>query len=427
MLKSFLFKLSRKAHVNQIPIWNILNITFLNILARGLGMFGAIWMARSLEPTQLGIVAFVVTCQNPLLRVLTLGLDPILVRITSGLAESDTLAIFRAYLNVKLRLAIGLLTAWTIAFTALWYLRGSELSCVALLLGPLFVTSSFSSLGMAQRLGKMRQSAIWDAISAFTLSAFTLLLLKKGDDAVSAAVIMGVSGVVGGVAMLAWIRSLLGRGNKIGDESIFRSHVNISQGLWPLVTSLASFGYTTLEIPLVGALYGFDAAGYYRVGATLPSALYILVYTFANVMYPSYVEWAQSPTVLKQRLRQLSSISMTVLVLGVAFVIFAGKPLLQSLFGSIYVKSYTILVLLWTAKLVVVWVNVWTMSLLALKQERFVAKTALAVSCVCLAANYVSSFTRAGAPMVALLSLVSELGVGLLCWWRVRTYFRNLS
>lgn len=427
MIKQGMVGLLRKLGIDHLPLGNFVNITLLNILARVVGMCGSVWMARNLEPVQLGVFAFVITCQNPLARIVTLGLDPIIVRATSLLSAGETKAIFRYYFGLKLRLAAMLLLAWLLTFAGVWFTGYSQVSYVAVVLSPLLLTASLGWLGLAQRFGQMRQAALLEVVSAFIMSSSLLLFFRQGGGVAQAAMVTAISSIISALVVGSWISFLLRPTNSLDTRQIFKQHVSVKQGLWPLLISLASFGYTTLEVPVVTALYGFEAAGYYRVGATLPTALYMLVYTFANVMYPYYVDWARKPIVLKERLRQLNLLTLAIIALGVGFIYFAGKPLLVLFFGATYQGSYPILLCLWSAKLLVLWVNVWSVPLLALKQEKFVANVALYLSGSCLSVNYLFAHFSLGATTVALLSFLSELTVGVLCWWRMRRYLAQIG
>lgn len=397
-----------------------LGVSSVNLFARIVGMVGSVWMARRLEPAEIGIIALVVTLQNPLLRCITLGLDPVLVRATHGADEQEACKVFRHFVHKKLKVALFVAAGWVAVFVGIWIYGGGALPIVALILTPYFLAAALGALGIAQRFGRLRENAFIELCSAFLLSAALLVFLSNGSGVFMAAGLMAGAALLASLVTAAWTRRVLGRASVAEDEKAFTTRVRLRQGIWPLMISLASFGYTTLEIPLVGAFYGLDSAGLYRVASTLPMALFMFVYTFGNIIFPKYVAWSVDREALLSKLRALSYLMLSMFVIGSTLMFFSADVWIRLLFGERYMAAAPLLVVLWAGKLIVLWVNVWSLPLVALGQERFVAITAVVVSIACVVCNWLLANGSLGSMAVAVLSFTAELVVGISCWIRIR-------
>tara|TARA_R110002050_G_scaffold74226_6_gene159397 strand:- start:1775 stop:2974 length:1200 start_codon:yes stop_codon:yes gene_type:complete len=395
-------------------------VTVLNVLGKIIGMLGSIWLARCLGPADLGVISFVMVLQSPLQRIISLGLDPILVRVTRDMSDPHAQGIFRHFTVLRMRLALWSLVLWVVVFVVVWFAGRTELASVAWILGPLLLAGAINWISMGQRFGRLREASLVDFVSLSIVAGGLLWLLVPGASLVTAAWIYCGCNLVGFANSARWGRDVLGGFRQAKDAASFQASVKIRDGTWPLLIMLASFGYTTLELPLVSFLYGFEQAGFYRVGGTLATGILTLVGTFGTVMYPRYVEWSKTPELLALRLRQLGIASAAIALGGIAFLYFSGHYLLETIFGAQYVQSFPILIVLGAAKLTILWVNIWSIPLLALRQEKFVARVAITVSLLCILSNLLVSSLNYGGVAVASLSLVSECIVGIVCYWKVR-------
>lgn len=411
--------------LSSLPLGEAAGIAVISILARAVGMVASIWLARSWGAAGLGMVAFVMQCQTPLMRLIPLGLEPILVRRASGLCVDDAMSVFRCYSVLKIMVASLAMCLWLLAFWVVYTWGDARVGLIGIILCPLLLQGAVNWLGASQRLHKVSYNGLLELAAALIISLIVLCFVNSGQS-IYEGVAIYVAAVSTAVIMSAfWGRRLVAGWYRRGDCSVFVRNINWSDGRWPLIIGLASYGYTTFDIPIVGLLYGFESAGYYRAAGTLSSAILTVAAAFASIMYPRYVEWAKNVFVLKARLKQLELFSVMMVVCGTIAMLGGGRHFLEITFGLTYGAGYPILLALGFSKLVIIWVNVWSMSLLALHGERYIAILTTGVSLSCMGLNFVVAPVGFGPWVVACLGAVAELIVGFCCRARVMRYIQD--
>lgn len=171
------------------------------------------------------------------------------------------------------------------------------------------------------------------AASGSTAIAGTLLLvvLTPGWGLVGAGAAVLAGRLVGGLIALAATRLILPLGSlRLPTARGMRRVSSFALPLWAAAIGSA-IGVAT-DVPIVGALFGADAAGAYGVGAVIPSVVAGLIFVLLDTAYPRLATLARAS--IGHIARLLTTAGAFVAAMGLGAVAISGQDLLTVWLGQ---------------------------------------------------------------------------------------------
>lgn len=392
------------------------SIIALNFLAKLISFAFSVYLVRSLGPLEFGKIAFLTSLQAPLSRISTLGLDPIAVRESGKLNHEQAISLFQQVNLIRLKFSIALGVLWSVGCLVTFGFGNSDFAFLGILYTFSIVSTGINLFGAAQHFRELPKLSRREVIGACFSALFVVLIIRPGATAFQGAMVtLLVSFVTTGYTV--WFgKELLGNIlPKFNKSKSYQALINWKHGIWPLIISLSSYGYTLLEIPIVTFNYGIEEAGIYRAALAIPLTASLAVGIAGQVLYPHYVKIASSHLQLWRFCRKLNWLMLLALIVTASLSFLFGKILILTVYGSNYTSGWVVFALSMLAKVSILWVNVWSLPLLVIGGEKQIAKLTLIISVLTILMNFLAPYFGAGSWSVALLSLCAEISVGFVC------------
>lgn len=304
-------------------------VTLLRLIARLAAFWGMAYAMRAMGPEQLGVGAFVVATVEQLVVVGSLGLNITGVRqFEDNPLEQDTIA--SLVTGIRFRAAI-ILSLLMVIFGGVFQPAGTTLVLwlvavpylVAFIMSPLWLYQSLEKLPLFMAISLMR--------SAIAVALY-FSLFQPGATALLYVMTVTVAEVVVCIASYWWLR------NRV---QIRWWHVDLKRAKHFLIESRFAYGITLttivfvgLDMQVVALLLSPTDGGIYRAAAKLIAALWLVMASVQQILYPRLFRWRQESReafIHKSRLAFVSLvcigclISLSALIwVPVAFTFFLG-------------------------------------------------------------------------------------------------------
>jgi O-antigen/teichoic acid export membrane protein len=194
---------------------------------------------------------------------------------------------------------------------------------------------------------------------------------------------------------------------------------------WAL--AIATFVYSTFQIPLIAHFLGSEQTGLYRSAFAMAAAIELLYNSVNALLLPRLVAWrTQGVEVLWRRQGKLFMIFLGIGATATLLLMLAAPFVYRVLLGPAFVRAVPIFRLLLLGRLIVFVGQIYAFGLAALNMDRaFLAATILG-AVVSLVMNVVL-LPHAGLVGAALVSILSESLVAGFCFVALRRHVRAAS
>lgn len=398
---------------------HVTSIAGLNLLSKLIFFVGVVYLTRALGPTENGKLAFLASLQVPLSRISPLGLDPIAVRVAHRAGADRARIVFQEVNRIRFIFSLILGLFWISACLG-WLFFGTpaEYGEIGLYYSVGVCFAGVNLFAAAQYFQKLPQLTARDVITSLVYVGLVLAVIQENATATSAAMIVFAVSIVALVFNVLFGKTLLG--TLFPRKGLRAREISWTMGIWTLIMSLSAYGYTLLEIPIVTMFYGLEETGIYKAASSIPVAVFIGVIAVGQVLYPKYVRLAERPLELMRFCGRLGWFMMTCLLVSVLIIFPAGGLIMEAVFGQQFASGGVVLSLLFLANIAILWVQVWTLPLLAMGREKSMAAMAASVSIGALALNGVAGLLNLGMESVAVIHFGSELAMGSMCYLHFR-------
>jgi len=228
----------------------------------------------------------------------------------------------------------------------------------------------FAILRGRERFGALAAATTLQSVLGIGL--VLLLLGTHGLPGAAAALLLARIAVQG--SLFAWMRSrrLLDRPDGPGDaRPDLRAMFAFALPLW--VMTLGTWLGQMADVPLIGALFGDEAAGHADLGSRFAAACSGLLFAVLAVAYPGFV--TVQPGQRAERMSAVLFLACTLAAAGFGFVIAGAAPILTAWVGSAPPLSVSVLTLYSLVWLVNAPVHVLASAVIANAQHRVLYRT----------------------------------------------------
>lgn len=343
-ISSFIY--SRIAHrPNLIKIVrNISWLFFDKILRMGVGFFVGVWIVRYLGPEQFGLLSFATAFVGLFAAFTALGLQSIVVRdiVHNPDCASETLG------TIAILQLISGIAAYLIVLVAIVYLRPDDAIALTIIaiLGPMILLKASEITVWWFESKVLSKYTIWAQNGVFLVfAAVKVILILEQASLIAFVWIMLAEAVV--VAII-----LLGVMSKYGllltklRVSIKRAKLLLKDG-WPLlISSIMIVIYMQIDKIMLGKMVGYEEVGIYSVATLISTVWYFLISIFLATLFPSLTNLhAQRSGLLSQRWIQLYALMLWVSVAVALILSLFSNILVEFIFGEMYARSASVLVI----------------------------------------------------------------------------------
>jgi len=343
-ISSFIY--SRIAHrPNLIKIVrNISWLFFDKILRMGVGFFVGVWIVRYLGPEQFGLLSFATAFVGLFAAFTALGLQSIVVRdiVHNPDCASETLG------TIAILQLISGIAAYLIVLVAIVYLRPDDAIALTIIaiLGPMILLKASEITVWWFESKVLSKYTIWAQNGVFLVfAAVKVILILEQASLIAFVWIMLAEAVV--VAII-----LLGVMSKYGllltklRVSTKRAKLLLKDG-WPLlISTILIVIYTQIDKIMLGKMVGYEEVGIYSVATLISTVWYFLISIFLATLFPSLTNLhAQRSGLLSQRWTQLYALMLWISVAVALILSLFSNILVEFIFGEMYARSASVLVI----------------------------------------------------------------------------------
>jgi PST family polysaccharide transporter len=183
--------------------------------------------------------------------------------------------------------------------------------------------------------------------------------------------------------------------------------------------------YSTLQIPLLGALAGEEKLGIYRSALMLAAGLDLLYGSLNVLLLPRLVRWKQlGATLFRRKQAQLFAASSGMGICVAAASIIAAPTIYRLMLGPRFAGGAVPFQILALARSVVFVGQIYSNSLVALGLDRQFLWATIAGAVFSVTAN-IYAIPKFGIPGAAVVSLAAEVIVCTLCFVFTNLHFRG--
>ncbi|WP_310564645.1 flippase [Hydrogenophaga sp.] len=309
------------------------------------GLFIGIWIARHLGPSDYGALSLALALSSLIGIFATLGLTRTVVRELTLHASDEAFA----------RRMVATTLAWRLLFSLLCYVVTVAI-CLAfdqgrpLLVSIVAATIAFSSFDVLdlyfQSKTASRYSVVARSISFFAFLCIKVVLLLNNADVVLFAVVTSLEAM--GSALALWIASR-SFGIKARPQDVdMRYGWTLIAHSWPeLFAGFACLVFMRIDQIMLGNMLGDTAVGQYSVASRLAESWYFIPSALVASSFPAIVrQRTQDKALYLKRIHQLMVALVAVSYVVAALVMLLAPWVINTLFGSAYQDSASILVIL---------------------------------------------------------------------------------
>lgn len=393
----------------------------LNVLSRGASFFASAYALRCLGPYNIGFSALVQASVQQVGLAYNGGFDTVAVRRIA--ADHDRLKrIARAVVAFRGLFALCAAVIWSaivIAMPSITYPHAWLLGAPLLLINAGNIAFVFNAV---ERLPI--QTAI--GTGGTVLAAVAYLVFFHPSMPLGADLVVLVST---GLITTAFSWGAYHRTFGHWPVGAF-----LLQDLWSLLReswrywslAVATFVYSTFQIPLIAHYLGAEQTGLYRSAFAMAAAVELLYNSVNALLLPRLVAWrAEGIEVLWRRQRKLFVIFVAVGASATLLLVVAAPVAYRILLGPQFAPAIPIFQLLLLGRLIVFVGQIYAFGLAALNLDNaFLAATVLG-AIASLVLNVIV-LPRAGLTGATVVSIVSELFVSCFCFLALRRHVRSI-
>ena len=343
-ISSFIY--SRIAHrPNLIKIVrNISWLFFDKILRMGVGFFVGVWIVRYLGPEQFGLLSFATAFVGLFAAFTALGLQSIVVRdiVHNPDCASETLG------TIAILQLISGIAAYLIVLVAIVYLRPDDAIALTIIaiLGPMILLKASEITVWWFESKVLSKYTIWAQNGVFLVfAAVKVILILEHASLIAFVWIMLAEAVVVTIVLLGFM-------NKYGllltklRVSTKRAKLLLKDG-WPLlISSILIVIYMQIDKIMLGKMVGYEEVGIYSVATLISTVWYFLISIFLATLFPSLTNLhAQRSGLLSQRWTQLYALMLWISVAVALILSLFSNILVEFIFGEMYARSASVLVI----------------------------------------------------------------------------------
>jgi PST family polysaccharide transporter len=386
-------------------VHNISWLFFDKILRVGVGFFVGVWIVRYLGPEQFGLLSFATAFVGLFGAFATLGLKDIVVRdiVCNPDCAPETLG------TTAILQLIGGIAAYLIVLVAIAYLRPDDsiARTIVAILGStmLLKVSEISVYWFESKV--LSKYIVWVQNGVFLVFAAVkvILILEQ------ASLIAFVWTMLAEAVVVAII--LLGVLSKYGllltklRVSTKRAKLLLKDS-WPLLLSVISISiYMQIDKIMLGKMVGYEEVGIYSVATLISTVWYFLISIFLATLFPSLTNLhAQRSGLLSQRWIQLYALMFWLSVVVALILSIFSNILVEFIFGEMYTRSASVLVIYSCAGVFVATGSVWSQWLLLENKLKIGLYSQLLGMIINVGLNFwlIPSFGAIGAALATLVS-----------------------
>jgi PST family polysaccharide transporter len=342
---------------------NIGWLFFEKILRMGLGFFVGVWFVRYLGPEQFGLLSFATAFVGLFGAFATLELQSIVVR---EIVRNPDCAPEILGTTAIMQLVAGIV-AYLLILVVIAYLRPDDSiarTIVAILGSTMLLKASEISVYWFESK-VLSKYTVWVQNGVFLVFATVkvILILQR------APLIAFVWTMLAEAVVVAII--LLGVMSKYG-PLLTKLRVNIKRAKsllkdsWPLLLSGISITiYMQIDKIMLGKMVGYEEVGIYSVATVISTAWYFLISIFLPTLFPSLANLhAQRSGLISQRWIQVYAAMFWLSVAAALVLSLISNILVEFIFGEMYARSASVLVIHTWAGVNVALGSVWSKWLL---------------------------------------------------------------
>jgi O-antigen/teichoic acid export membrane protein len=386
-------------------VHNISWLFFDKILRMGVGFFVGVWIVRYLGPEQFGLLSFATAFAGLFGAFATLGLQGIVVRdiVHNPDCAPETLG------TAAILQLIGGTAAYLIFLVAIAYIRPEDsiARTIVAILGStmLLKASEISVYWFESKL--LSKYTVWVQNGVFLVfAAVKVILILEQASLIAFVWIMLAEAVVVAIILLAVL-------NKYGllltklRVSTKRAKLLLKDS-WPLLLSGISITiYMQIDKIMLGKMVGYEEVGIYSVATLISTVWYFLIPIFLATLFPSLTNLhAQRSGLLSQRWIQLYTLMFWFSVVVALILSIFSNILVEFIFGEMYTRSASVLVIHVCAGVNVAIGSVWSQWLLLENKLKIGLYSQLLGMIINVGLNFwlIPSFGAIGAALATLLS-----------------------
>jgi O-antigen/teichoic acid export membrane protein len=386
-------------------VHNISWLFFDKILRMGVGFFVGVWIVRYLGPEQFGLLSFATAFAGLFGAFATLGLQGIVVRdiVHNPDCAPETLG------TAAILQLIGGTAAYLIFLVAIAYIRPEDsiARTIVAILGStmLLKASEISVYWFESKL--LSKYTVWVQNGVFLVfTAVKVILILEQASLIAFVWIMLAEAVVVAIILLAVL-------NKYGllltklRVSTKRAKLLLKDS-WPLLLSGISITiYMQIDKIMLGKMVGYEEVGIYSVATLISTVWYFLIPIFLATLFPSLTNLhAQRSGLLSQRWIQLYTLMFWFSVVVALILSIFSNILVEFIFGEMYTRSASVLVIHVCAGVNVAIGSVWSQWLLLENKLKIGLYSQLLGMIINVGLNFwlIPSFGAIGAALATLLS-----------------------
>jgi O-antigen/teichoic acid export membrane protein len=386
-------------------VHNISWLFFDKILRMGVGFFVGVWFVRYLGPEQFGLLSFATAFAGLFGAFATLGLQGIVVRdiVHNPDCAPETLG------TAAILQLIGGTAAYLIFLVAIAYIRPEDsiARTIVAILGStmLLKASEISVYWFESKL--LSKYTVWVQNGVFLVfAAVKVILILEQASLIAFVWIMLAEAVVVAIILLAVL-------NKYGllltklRVSTKRAKLLLKDS-WPLLLSGISITiYMQIDKIMLGKMVGYEEVGIYSVATLISTVWYFLIPIFLATLFPSLTNLhAQRSGLLSQRWIQLYTLMFWFSVVVALILSIFSNILVEFIFGEMYTRSASVLVIHVCAGVNVAIGSVWSQWLLLENKLKIGLYSQLLGMIINVGLNFwlIPSFGAIGAALATLLS-----------------------
>lgn len=308
------------------------------------GVFINAWIARTLGPSEFGLMNLAVAFVAVFTAFSTMGLPDIVIRDFVIAPQNASKTLSSAFF---LRLCGGVITIVLAAIFALLWRPGDQqffLLVLIFAIGPLAQAADVIDLRY-QADHNMRDIIILRNVAFVGVSLLRLVAIFRHAGIETFALLTSAELVV--VAILMWLKARRGgRGLTVAnvDSDVCR---NLMIQSWPLLIRLFAIAiYMRIDQILLGRILGTEAVGVYSAAARISEVWYLALTAVVQAAVPKLASvHAQSQQSYEEKLVQLMR-AMFWFSVSVAAVISVSAPyIVRFLYGQSYAEAADVLVI----------------------------------------------------------------------------------